>query len=89
LLQEVWTLEVFRDRIVQPWNHLIDGFFPRLLRIFAGLNCFEELLERLLDNIPEVRRYLKLITLFISNVWSLATGSVIIATFIAYTWKAI
>lgn len=59
LLQEVWTLEVLRHRIVQPRDHFIDGLLPALLRVLAALNRFEELFQRLLHNVPKVAGYLK------------------------------
>lgn len=59
LLQEVWTLEVLRHRVVQPRDHLVDGLLPALLGVLAALNRFEELFQRLLHDIPEVTGYLK------------------------------
>jgi hypothetical protein len=54
LLQEVRRLEVLGHGVVEARNHLVDGLFPRLFRVLAGLDGLEELAQRLLDHKPEV-----------------------------------
>lgn len=54
LLKKVGRLEVLGDRIVQSRNDLVDRFLPRLFRVFAALDCLEELPERLFHHESEI-----------------------------------
>lgn len=54
LLEKVRRLEVLGHGIVEPRDDLVDGLFPRLLRVLAALDRLEELPQRLLNHIPEV-----------------------------------
>lgn len=55
LLEEVRRFEVFGHGIIQPRDHLVDGLLPALLRVFAALDGAEELTERLLNHVSEIR----------------------------------
>lgn len=43
LLEEVGRLEVVRQVVVHPGNHLVDRLLPRLLRVLAGHDRLKKL----------------------------------------------
>ena len=62
LFQEVWRLEILGNVVVESCDHFIDGFLPRLFRVFARLDRFEELPQSLFAHITEVFRDLRIHT---------------------------
>lgn len=58
MFEEVWCSEVIGYWLVETGDDLIDGFLPRRLGVFAGLDGFEELAHRLRHHVDEWRRNL-------------------------------
>ena len=58
LLHPVGRLEVFRDGVVHPRNHLVDRLLPRLLHVLVGRQRYVELTQCRLYHEPEVLRHL-------------------------------
>lgn len=59
LFQEVWRLEIFRDRIIHSRNDFVNRFLPRLFGVLPALNRAEELSQCLFYNISEILGHLQ------------------------------
>ena len=53
MFEEVWCSEVIGYWLVETGDDLVDGFLPRRLGVFAGLDGFEELAHRLRHHVDE------------------------------------
>lgn len=53
-LHPVGRFEEIGNLVVSPSNDLVDSLLPRLLQVFASLDCLEELSQGQLDNQSEV-----------------------------------
>ena len=60
LFQEIRRLEVLGYGVVQPRDHFIDRFLPRLFSVLSTLDRLEELPQGLLDHVPEILRNLSI-----------------------------
>lgn len=61
LFQEVGRLEIFRHRIIQPRDDLVNRLLPRLLGVLPALYRAEELSQRLLNDVSEILGHLDMI----------------------------
>ena len=59
LFEELRSLEVVRNLLVESCNNFVDLFFPARFRVFAGLHGVEELAEGDVQDGQKVFRNLK------------------------------
>ena len=64
LLEELLRLEVLRDGLVVPGDHLVDLLLPAALGVLAVAHRHEELPQRRLHHRQKVVGYLKVHQLF-------------------------
>lgn len=58
MLEEIGSPEVLWNGLVQAGNDLVDGLLPARFGIFTGLDGFEELAQRLGNDVDERSRNL-------------------------------